>query len=40
MGFVDCLERAAIYARKGSFLFLDLRSHPRFRSLLQGMNPA
>jgi serine/threonine-protein kinase len=41
---VDWLERAferrsgAIYGIKGSFLFRNLRSHPRFKSLLQKMN--
>jgi hypothetical protein len=43
---MDCLERAferrsgAIYGIKGSFLFRNLRSHPRFKSLLQRMNLA
>ena len=37
---MDCLEQAyderggGIYGVKGSFLFRDLRSHPRFRALL------
>lgn len=41
---IDWLERAfeqrsgAIYGIKGSFLFRNLRSHPRFKSLLQKMN--
>jgi TolB-like protein/Flp pilus assembly protein TadD len=41
---IDWLERAferrsgAIYGIKGSFLFRSLRSHPRFKSLLQKMN--
>ena len=41
---VDWLERAferrsgAIYGIKGSFLFRNLRSHPRFKALLQRMN--
>jgi serine/threonine-protein kinase len=41
---IDWLERAfeqrsgAIYGIKGSFLFHNLRSHPRFKSLLQKMN--
>jgi TolB-like protein/tetratricopeptide (TPR) repeat protein len=41
---VDCLERAferrsgAIYGIKGSFLFRNLREHPRFESLLRRMN--
>jgi len=43
---MDWLERAyeekagAIYGIKGSFLFLALRSHPRFVSLLKKMNLA
>jgi serine/threonine protein kinase/tetratricopeptide (TPR) repeat protein len=43
---IDWLERAferrsgAIYGIKGSFLFRNLRSHPRFKSLLQRMNLA
>ncbi len=43
---IDCLERAferrsgAIYGIKGSFLFRNLRSHPRFQSLLRKMNLA
>jgi serine/threonine protein kinase/tetratricopeptide (TPR) repeat protein len=41
---IDCLERAfehrsgAIYGIKGSFLFRNLRAHPRFESLLRRMN--
>jgi serine/threonine-protein kinase len=41
---IDCLERAfeqrsgAIYGIKGSFLFKNLHSHPRFQSLLRKMN--
>jgi len=41
---IDCLERAferrsgAIYGIKGSFLFRNLREHPRFESLLRRMN--
>ncbi len=41
---IDCLERAferrsgAIYGIKGSFLFRNLRDHPRFESLLRRMN--
>ena len=41
---IDCLERAferrsgAIYGIKGSFLFCNLRDHPRFESLLRRMN--
>jgi TolB-like protein/Flp pilus assembly protein TadD len=41
---IDCLERAferrsgAIYGIKGSFLFYNLRDHPRFESLLRRMN--
>jgi adenylate cyclase len=41
---IDWLERAfqrhsgAIYGIKGSFLFRNLRTHPRFKSLLQRMN--
>ncbi|HYL86046.1 MAG TPA: winged helix-turn-helix domain-containing protein [Candidatus Angelobacter sp.] len=41
---IDCLERAferrsgAIYGIKGSFLFRNLRDHPRFQSLLRRMN--
>ena len=41
---LDCLERAferrsgAIYGIKGSFLFRNLRGHPRFKSLLRRMN--
>ena len=41
---IDWLERAferrsgAIYGIKGSFLFRNLRGHPRFQSLLQKMN--
>jgi TolB-like protein/Flp pilus assembly protein TadD len=41
---IDCLERAferrsgAIYGIKGSFLFRNLRDHPRFKSLLRRMN--
>ncbi len=41
---MDWLERAfeqrsgAIYGVKGSFLFQNLRSHPRFKQLLQKMN--
>jgi hypothetical protein len=37
---MDCLERAydehagGIYGVKGSFLFKNLRSHPRFQALL------
>jgi len=43
---IDCLERAfelrsgAIYGIKGSFLFRNLRTHPRFLSLLRRMNLA
>lgn len=43
---IDWLERAfekrsgAIYGIKGSFLFKNLRSHPRFESLLRRMNLA
>lgn len=43
---IDWLERAferrsgAIYGIKGSFLFRNLRSHPRFQSLLRRMNLA
>jgi TolB-like protein len=43
---IDCLERAferrsgAIYGIKGSFLFRNLRGHPRFESLLRRMNLA
>ena len=43
---MDWLEKAyeqragAIYGIKGSFLFRDLRSHPRFRALLAKMNLA
>jgi len=43
---IDWLERAyaersgAIYGIKGSFLFRNLRSHPRFAALLQRMNLA
>jgi TolB-like protein/Flp pilus assembly protein TadD len=41
---IDCLEQAferrsgAIYGIKGSFLFRNLRTHPRFESLLRRMN--
>jgi serine/threonine-protein kinase len=41
---MNCLERAyqeragTVYGIKGSFLFLPLRSHPRFMSLLRKMN--
>ena len=41
---LDWLEKAydqkagAIYGIKGSFLFLGLRSHPRFQGLLRKMN--
>ncbi|HEX8872106.1 MAG TPA: winged helix-turn-helix domain-containing protein [Candidatus Acidoferrum sp.] len=41
---IDCLERAferrsgAVYGIKGSFLFWNLRDHPRFESLLRRMN--
>jgi serine/threonine-protein kinase len=41
---IDCLERAfeqrsgAIYGIRGSFLFKNLHSHPRFQSLLRKMN--
>jgi tetratricopeptide (TPR) repeat protein len=41
---IDCLERAferrsgAIYGIKSSFLFRNLREHPRFESLLRRMN--
>ena len=41
---IDCLEQAferrsgAIYGIKGSFLFRNLRDHPRFESLLRRMN--
>jgi serine/threonine protein kinase/Tfp pilus assembly protein PilF len=43
---IDCLEHAfaqragAIYGIKGSFLFVDLREHPRFLALLRKMNLA
>ena len=43
---IDCLERAfelrsgAIYGIKGSFLFRNLHTHARFRSLLRRMNLA
>ena len=43
---IDCLERAfelrsgGIYGIKGSFLFRNLRPHPRFQSLLRRMNLA
>jgi serine/threonine-protein kinase len=43
---MDCLERAfelrsgAIYGIKGSFLFRNLHTHPRFQSLLRKMNLA
>jgi adenylate cyclase len=43
---IDCLERAfeqrsgAIYGIKGSFLFRNLRTNPRFESLLHKMNLA
>ena len=41
---IDLLERAyqeragSVYGIKGSFLFTDLRSHPRFKALLAKMN--
>jgi len=41
---IDCLEEAferrsgAIHGIKGSFLFRNLRNHPRFKSLLRRMN--
>jgi hypothetical protein len=41
---MDWLEKAheeqtgGVYGIKGSFLFTDLRSHPRFRQLLVKMN--
>jgi TolB-like protein/Flp pilus assembly protein TadD len=41
---IECLEQAferrsgAIYGIKGSFLFRNLRAHPRFESLLRRMN--
>ncbi len=41
---MDCLERAfnerggSVYGIKGSFLFTELRSHPRFTALLKKMN--
>ena len=41
---MDCLEQAferrsgAIHGIKGSFLFRNLRNHPRFESLLRRMN--
>jgi tetratricopeptide (TPR) repeat protein len=43
---IDCLERAfemksgAIYGIKGSFLFRNIRNHPRFQALLRKMNLA
>jgi serine/threonine protein kinase/Tfp pilus assembly protein PilF len=43
---MDCLDRAyeqrsgALYGIKGSFLFENLRSHPRFKALLRKMNLA
>jgi serine/threonine-protein kinase len=43
---MDCLEQAyeerggGLYGIKGSFLFRDLRSHPRFQALLGRMNLA
>ena len=43
---MDCLEQAyderggGLYGIKGSFLFRDLRSHPRFKALLSRMNLA
>jgi hypothetical protein len=43
---IDWLERAyeqragAVYGIKGSFLFADLRGHPRFVALLRKMNLA
>jgi serine/threonine-protein kinase len=43
---MDCLEQAyeerggALYGIKGSFLFADLRSHPRFKALLGRLNLA
>lgn len=43
---MDCLEKAfdhragALYGIKGSFLFTQLRSHPRFQALLRRMNLA
>ncbi len=43
---MDCLDRAyeqrsgALYGIKGSFLFENLRSHPRFKALLKKMNLA
>jgi len=43
---MDCLEQAyeqrsgAIYGIKRSFLFKNLRTHPRFAALLKKMNLA
>jgi hypothetical protein len=43
---MDYLEQAyeerggALYGIKGSFLFTDLRSHPRFKALLGRLNLA
>ena len=43
---MDCLERAyeerggGMYGIKGSFLFRDLRSHPRFQALVRNFNQA
>jgi serine/threonine-protein kinase len=43
---MDWLERAyaeragAVFGIKGSFLFTQLRSHPRFQALLRKMNLA
>ncbi len=43
---MDCLERAfqeragSVYGIKGSFLFIALRDHPRFKALLARMNLA
>jgi hypothetical protein len=43
---MTCLEQAyeerggGMYGIKGSFLFRDLRSHPRFEALLRRMNLA
>jgi len=43
---LDALERAyeqragGVYGIKGSFLFVPLRSHPRFTGLLRKMNLA
>jgi hypothetical protein len=43
---MDCLETAyqqrsgSVYGIKGSFLFVPLRSHPRFQALLRRMRLA